>query len=146
MIAMTDFMAELLDSALADGTPCLLGTASKTGDPQIGPKGSVARYDGQTLSFWERSFRSTLAHIKENPRVVVYYRNKAREKEMPFRGAALRFHGSARIVDDPAVRQRVWDLQVAAEREKDPEKKGIAILIDVDFIEELSGTILMKRD
>lgn len=146
MIAMTDLMAELLDKALADGTPCLLGTASKSGDPQIGPKGSIARYDGQTLSFWERSFRSTLAHIKENPRVVVYYRNPGRASEMPFRGAALRFHGNARVVDDPKVRERVWELTVPLEKEKDPERKGVAILIDVDLIEELSGTVVMKRD
>ena len=39
MIKMTPLMKELLDKALEDGTPCLIGTASKDGRPQISPKG-----------------------------------------------------------------------------------------------------------
>ena len=42
MIKITPVMKDLLDKALADGTPCLIGTASKDGHPQISPKGSVA--------------------------------------------------------------------------------------------------------
>lgn len=146
MIQMTPLMGELLDKALADGTPCLVGTATKDGRPQISPKGSVALFDEQTLCFWERSFRSVQNNLNENPHVVVYYRNAARAKEMPFRGAALRFHGDARVASDPSVRERVWELTVPAEQEKDPEKKGVAILIDVTLIEELSGAVVMKRD
>ena len=44
MIKITPVMKELLDKALADGTPCLIGTADKAGHPQISPKGSVAVY------------------------------------------------------------------------------------------------------
>ena len=146
MIRMTPLMTELLDKALADGTPCLLGTASKDGRPQISPKGSVAVFDEKTLCFWERSRRSALAHLKENPRVVVYYRNAARVSEMPYRGAALRFHGAARPIENGHLRDEVWDRTIPAEQERDPEKKGIAILIDVDLIEELSGTVVMERD
>jgi hypothetical protein len=146
MIVMTSLMGELLDKALADGTPCLLGTASKDGRPQISPKGSVAVFDEQHLCFWERSFRSVQTNLKENPKVVIYYRNAARAKEMPFRGAALRFHGTAQIVSDERTRDRVWELTVPAEQEKDPEKKGYAVLIDVELIEELSGAVVMKRD
>lgn len=143
---MTPLMAQLLDAALADGTPCLVGTATRDGRPQISPKGSVAVYDERTLCFWERSFRSSLAHLRENPQVVVYYRNAARASEMPFRGAALRFHGTARAVEDPEIRERVWAKTIPAEQERDPEKKGTAILIDVELIEELSGNVVMQRD
>jgi predicted pyridoxine 5'-phosphate oxidase superfamily flavin-nucleotide-binding protein len=146
MVEMTPLMAELLDKALADDTPCLVGTASKDGRPQISPKGSVAVYDHQTLCFWERSGRGALARLKENPRVVVYYRNAARAKEMPFRGAALRFHGSARVVEDGPAREKAWELTVQAEKDRDPEKKGVAVLIAVDLIEELSGNVVMKAD
>lgn len=146
MIKMTDDMRRLLDLALSDGTACLVGTASKDGHPQISPKGSVAVYDDETLSYWERSFRSSYGVLTENPNVVVYYRNGARAGEMPYRGAALRFHGVARIAKDGPERDRAWDITVKAEQEKDPEKKGVAVLIRVDLIEELSGTVVMKRD
>lgn len=49
MIQMTPLMKDLLDMALADGTPCLVGTASKDGRPQISPMGSVAVFNDDTL-------------------------------------------------------------------------------------------------
>ena len=78
MIKMTPLMKDLLDKALADGTPCLIGTASKDGRPQISPKGSVAVFSDDMLSYWERSHRSSQKRIGENPNVTVYYRNPAR--------------------------------------------------------------------
>lgn len=45
MIAITGRMRELIDTALADGVPCMVGTASRDGRPQISMKGSVMVYD-----------------------------------------------------------------------------------------------------
>jgi predicted pyridoxine 5'-phosphate oxidase superfamily flavin-nucleotide-binding protein len=146
MIKITPLMRDLLAKALEDGTPCLVGTASRDGRPQISPKGSVAVYDDQTLCYWERSHRSSQARLGENPRVVVYYRNPARAKENPYRSSAIRFHGTARIVTNGPERERAWELTNHEEQSKDPEKKGAAVLIDVDLIEELSGNVIMKRD
>ncbi len=146
MIKMTPLMRDLLAKATDDGVPCLIGTASKTGYPQISPKGSVAVFDEHTLCFWERSFRTAAAAIKENSRVVVYYRNAARTAEIPYRSAAMRFHGTARIVDSGPERDRAWELTIPFEQERDPDRKGVAVLIDIDRIEELSGTIIMERD
>ncbi len=146
MIKMTDLMRNLLRSALADGTPCLVGTATRDGKPQISPKGSVAVLDDQTLCYWERSFRTAFAHLGENPNVVVYYRNFARTSEIPYRGAAMRLHGRARIVKDGAEREKVWNATVPAEQERDPQKAGVGVLITVDRIEELSGAVIMQRD
>ena len=101
MIKITPVMKDLLDKALADGTPCLIGTASKDGHPQISPKGSVAVYDDHTLCYWERSHRTSQQRIGENPYVTVYYRNPAR-KENPYRASCIRFHGKARLVANRA--------------------------------------------
>ncbi|CAN0016298.1 unnamed protein product [Phaeothamnion confervicola] len=146
MIEMTPLMRDLLAKALADGVPCLIGTATKAGHPQISPKGSVAVFDAKTLCYWERSFRSALAAVRDNPRVVVYYRNAARTAEIPYRAAAIRFHGAARIVESGPERDRAWELTNREEQLKDPDEKGVAILIDVDRIEELSGAVIMQRD
>jgi Pyridoxamine 5'-phosphate oxidase len=146
MIKISQVMKDLLSKALADGTPCLVGTASKAGGPQISPKGSLAVFDDQTLCYWERSHRSSQSHIEDNPHVVVYYRNAARAPENPYRSSAIRFHGTARIVRSGPDRERVWQLTNKEEQQKDSEKKGFAILIDVDLIEELSGSIIMKRN
>ena len=145
MMKMTDLMRTLLRSALADGTPCLVGTATRDGKPQISPKGSVAVLDDQTLCYWERSLRTAYAHLGENSNVVVYYRNFARTSEIPYRGAAMRFHGRARIVKTGTEREKVWNATIPAEQERDPQKAGVGVLIDVDRIEELSGTVIMQR-
>ena len=102
-------MKDLLDKALADGTPCLIGTASKDGHPQISPKGSVAVFDDDTLCYWERSHRSSQKRLGENPNVMVYYRNPARKENpvsrrlhpLPRQGAAR--HQRARSATRPGT-------------------------------------------
>ncbi len=146
MIHMTDEIRRWLEVAPDDGVPCLVGTSTKDGHPQISPKGSVAVFDPETLSFWERSFRSSYDAIAENPHTVVYMRNPHGSVEIPHRGSALRFHGEARIATSEADRQRAWDISGKSEQDRDPERKGVAILIRVDLIEDLGGAVVMKRD
>jgi predicted pyridoxine 5'-phosphate oxidase superfamily flavin-nucleotide-binding protein len=145
MIKMTPLMKDLLDAALADGTPCLVGTASKDGRPQISPKGSVTVFDDHTLCYWERSHRSSQARIGENANVMVYYRNPAR-KENPYRAGCIRFHGRARLVASGPEREKAWSLTNHEEQSKDPEKKGAAVLIDLDLIEQIDSKVIMQRD
>jgi len=145
MIKITPVMKDLLDKALADGTPCLIGTATKDGRPQISPKGSVAVFDDDALCYWERSHRSSQARIGENANIMVYYRNPAR-KENPYRAGCIRFHGKARLVTNGAERDKAWQLTNAEEQSKDPEKKGAAVLIKLDLIEQIDGNVIMKRD
>lgn len=145
-IRMTELHARFLAQAFEDEAAPLLGTASKDGEPQVSPKGTVAVLDPETLCFWERSLRSSFHALEENPRVVVYCRNPKRAKELPFRNGALRFRGVARIAADAPTRARVWALSPPAEQARDPEKKGVAVLIRVDLIEDLAGQVIMKRE
>lgn len=139
MIKMTTLMRDLLRTAHDEKVPCLVATASKDGDPQLSPRGSVAVYDDETLSFWEYSFKKTYQNVQENPKVAVYYRNVARAKEIPYRGSAFRFYGTARICASGPERDRAWELTVPSEKEMDPEKKGVGVLIRVERIEDIKG-------
>ena len=145
MIKITPVMTELLDKALADGTPCLIGTASNEGRPQISPKGSVAVFSDDMLCYWERSHSSSPKRIAENPFVTVYYRNPAR-KENPYRASCIRFHGKARIVTGGPDWEKAWSLTNHEEQSKDPERKGAAVLIELDLIEQIDSTVIMKKD
>lgn len=144
MIKLTDQIRDALGSALADGTPCLVGTASKDGWPQISPKGSVVAFNDDTLAYWERSNRSSLNRLKENAHVAIYYRNPGKAKD--FRGGVMRFYGDAELVTAGPDRDKVWDLIPEAERKPDPEKKGAAVLVRLKSVEEISGNVVMKRD
>ena len=139
MISLTDEMKELLDSALADGYSCVVGTVSGDGHPQISPKGSVMVYDSETLAYWERAKRSALENVGENPHVVIYYSNS--EKRVRWR-----FHGDATVYEDGAVQEDVMARTVQAELDRDPERLGVAVLVRVDKITELSGNVLQQRD
>ena len=139
MIKLTEEMKELFDTALADGFACLVGTATKDGQPQISPKGSVMVFDDETLAYWERAKRSGLANLEENPKVVVYYSH-------PVKRIRWRFYGEASIHESGPVREDVMSRTVQAELDRDPEREGVAVLIRVDQVGELSGNILQQRD
>ena len=139
MINLADEMVSWLNSSLADGYSCLVGTASKEDEPQISPKGSVMAFYRDTLAYWERSKRSALDNVAENPQVVVYYAHAADR-------VRWQFHGKGTVHDDSPIRQEVMDRCVQAELDRDPERLGVAVLIKIDKITELSGEVLQQRD
>ena len=137
-INITDEMRDLLNNALAEGFPCFLGTASKDGVPQISVKGSVAVYADDTLCYWERAKRSALENVGDNPNVVIFYRN-------PGKRYNWRIHGIATIHESGEIRERTLSLTPQAELDRDPDLAGVAVLVKVDRITELSGNVLQER-
>ena len=129
---------DAINSSLADGTPCLVGTVSGDGHPQISPKGSVLVHDAGSLAFWERSKRTALANVQANPNVVVYYRNPEKAEQLP-QGACLRFYGTCRVVEDGPEREAVIGKVVQRELDADKGRTGVAVIIDVDRITNLRG-------
>lgn len=120
--------------------PCLVGTVGADGVPQISPKGSVLVLDGDTLAYWERGMRKAYNNLKANPNVVVWYRNpELRANGLLPAGGVARFYGKAEVHESGALRDKVWDKVVEAEKKQDPERKGAAIVIKIDRAEQLSG-------
>ena len=131
-------MRDLINSSGPDGLPFHLGTATRDGCPQISLKGSVAVFDHETLSYWERAKRSALENITENPQVVLFYRNPAKRINW-------RFHGTASLHESGEVRDRVMAITPQNELDRDPERTGIAVLVRIDRITELSGKVVQER-
>ncbi len=128
---------QIIDSALADRCVGLLGTADAHGNPQISPKGSIMVFDATHLAYWERSARTASENVRANPSVVVYYRNTAK-------GATWRFYGKATVLPEGPERDLVWSRTIPAEQQKDPERKGAAVMIKVARITDLSGKIIQE--
>ncbi|MCH8871132.1 MAG: pyridoxamine 5'-phosphate oxidase family protein [Chloroflexi bacterium] len=137
-IEFTEEMRELIGSAMDDRLFCTVGTASKDGVPNISLKGSVAIYDGETLSYWERTKRSALDNVSENPNIVIFYRN-------PGKRINWRFHGKAAIYESGGIRDKVKSITPQAELDRDPELAGVAVLVKVDAITDLGGNVLQTR-
>ena len=138
MISISDQMKELVDNALANGSPCIIATVSADGEPDIGYKGSMMVFDNDSLAYWERTKRVHMKNVKENPTVVVLFRD-AKTK------AAWRFHGTATLLESGAVRDQVMARTVKDELDKDPERKGAAVVIRLDKITNMGGQVLSSR-
>lgn len=145
MINIDDHMKRIIEAAPAEGVHCLVGSVSADGWPHIGPKGSLIVYDTETLAYWERGLATTHANIQANPRMTVYYRNSARRDELP-RGAGWHFYGVAEIHRDYGIWREVMARVPKAELDRDPDRKGAAILIRVERITDPAGGVLQERD
>ena len=138
MIEITEQMKELVNRNHADGWDCTIGTVDKNGQPQLSLKGSVMVYDSETLAYWDRSKRTALENVVENPKITVLYNNMTDR-------IRWRFYGMAEVHESGFIREDVMSRIVDAELERDPERLGVAVLIKVNRISELSGTLLQER-
>ena len=138
MIKLIDQMKELINNALENGCPCVLATAAPDGEPDIGFKGSMMVFDDDSLAYWERTKRQHLKNITANPKVVVLFRDGKSK-------AAWRFHGLAEVHEAGAIRDQVMARTVAAELEKDPDRKGAAVVIKLDRVTNMAGQVLQSR-
>lgn len=137
-ISLTQEMKDAFETALADGAPALVATASSSGLPDIAYKGSVMVWDEDRLAFWERAHGMTLDNLRANPQACVLYRNAKTRLSWKFWGTiSLEPAGDLR----EAVRARTNPLEL----ERDPENKGIAVMMRVDRVTQM-GQVLMQRD
>jgi hypothetical protein len=111
---------------------------SADGEPDIGYKGSMMVFDNESLAYWERTKRVHMKNVKENPRVIVLFRD-AKTK------AAWRFHGTATVHESGQIRDQVMARTVKDELDKDPERKGAAVVIRLDKITNMGGQVLSSR-
>src|SRR5438128_1071003 len=80
--------AEAVNSALAEGTFCVVATGGQDGIPDIGFKGSMLVFDREHLAYWERTRGQHLANLRRNPGVAVLYFSRARGKYLRLYGHA----------------------------------------------------------
>jgi uncharacterized protein len=119
---------------------CLVGTVQPNGFAQISPRGSTMVYDDEHLALWERGKGSTNAMLKDGAKVTVYLRKpQLREAGVLPKGGIARFYGTAQVVKSGAAYEDVWKRLVQPEKERDPDKKGFAVLIKVERAEDLDG-------
>ena len=135
MIDLTEWQ-EAVNKALEDGTPCLLATANQAGQPDIAIKGSMMIFDKEHFAWWERSLAEQILQVEENPHVVIFYRNGRN---------LMRVYGDATIHKEGPTREAIHDKTIDVEKQKDPEKKGYGVLVQVNRVRMGSNTV-QERD
>ena len=136
-IEITSEMKALIDNALSDKYPCIVGTASSDGLPNVSYKGSVMVFSETELAFWERTRKGGFAQLTDNPNIVVMYRNTELRK-------SWRFYGEVTIYDSGEIKDQVLEKTVQPELDRDPDRLGVAVVIKVTKITTLGGEIVQE--
>ena len=122
---------------------CLVGSVLPSGFAQITPRGGTMVFDDQHIALWERGKGSTSANLKDGTALTVYFRKpQLREEGILPKGGIARFYGTAKIYKSGPVYDEVWRRLVQPEKDRDPEKRGYAVLIAVERAEDLAGESL----
>ena len=138
MIELSDEMRQRLANALQDGCPVVAASVQADGYPKLSFYGSTQVYSSDQLAIWHRDPESGLiARLPENPRMAFLYRH-------PQDRVFWQFFGRARVVDDDDVRETVYENMPSIEQMLDSERRGRAIVIDVDRV--VGRGIDMQRD
>jgi hypothetical protein len=125
---------------------CLVATVLPNGFAQVTPRGSTLVFDDQHFSLWERGRGSTTENLVDGTKVTIYFRKpQLRADGILPKGGIARFYGTARLFKSGPIYEEVWTRLIQPEKDRDADKKGFAVLIEVERAEELDGTPLSSE-
>lgn len=132
-VKLTEDLKKLVDNALATRHPMVVAYVDASGQPVLSFRGSTQSFSDDQLAIWVRnSDGSFLNSIARNPKVALMYRDEDTK-------ATYQLQGRARVSTDEAVRRRVYDKMAEGERNHDPARTGVALIIDLDRVEGWAG-------
>ena len=119
---------------------CLVATVLPNGFAQVTPRGSTMVFDDEHLALWERGKGSTTSNLRDGSKVTVFLRKPPlRESGLLPKGGIARFYGLATIHRSGPAYEEVWRRLIQPEKDRDPDKKGYAVVIKVERAEDLDG-------
>jgi hypothetical protein len=140
-IQLTEEIRAAVNGALANGTPVVVAYVDERGQPRLSFRGSTQVFGDDQLAIWVRNPEGGLPRaLAANPRVSLLYRN-------PQPRTMLLFEGRGRIDPAEATRATVYEQAPEVERNFDPERKGLALIVDLDRVAGFTpaGRVLMQR-
>jgi hypothetical protein len=131
---LTGEIAAAIDGAALRGATLALAYVRDDLSPAVSFRGSTHVHGPTELALWARKRDSGLVTaIAERPRVsLVYYGGPDGPGPM-----FLSIEGRARVA--PEIDDEVWAAIIEPERQQDPERNGVAVLIEVDTITGAGG-------
>ena len=134
-LKLTDAMQEAVNSAFAVRRPMVLSYVDENHAPQLSYRGSTQVFSDDALAVWVRNPRGRiLESIEKNPAVAMLYGYF----EPDDRGFMI-FRGRARIDSSSSVRDQVYGNAHEFERNQDAERKGVAVIIELDSVDGFFG-------
>jgi len=134
-LRLSEEMQQAVNAAFGARRPMVIAYVDENGAPQLSYRGSTQAYSDTQLAIWVRNPEGRiLESIEKNPAVAMLY-GYFEPNERGF----MIFRGRARVDSSESVRNRVYEQAHEFERNQDAERKGVAILIDLDSVDGFFG-------
>lgn len=133
-------MKKAVDTAFESLKPIVVSYVDENGAPQLSFRGSTQAYSDTQLAIWVRNPEGRiLESITKNPATALLYGSFE-----PTARAFMIFRGRARIDASDTVRRQVYERAHAFERGQDKDRKGSALLIELDSVDGFFGGAQLK--
>jgi hypothetical protein len=141
-IALTDAaIPDAIATASERGRQVALSYIDDDGYPSVSFRGTVQVVGPDRLALWARKRDEGLAvAIATRPKVGLVYYGPGGPGP-----AFLAMRGRAHV--DPSLNDQVWDAAPQGERDQDPERAGVAVVIEIDRVQGFGqdGPFLQER-
>lgn len=138
MAKIPTVLREHIDTAYPENT-CLVATVLPDGYAQVTLRGSAMVFDDEHIGLWERGHGSTDANLADGSKVTVFFRKPSLRDSILPRAGVARFYGTAEIHTSGPAYEEVWERLIKPEKDRDPDRKGFAVLVRVERAEDFGG-------
>jgi Pyridoxamine 5'-phosphate oxidase len=123
----------LINNALANQTPVVITYVDEQGAPHSSLRGSTSVISPIQFAIWVRHGDGGLPQaIVNNPNVSLFYSDRRAN-------ATVNVMGKARIAEDGDTRRRVYEQAPEVEQTHDPQRHGLAVVVDVLRLQANTG-------
>jgi hypothetical protein len=128
-IDLSGKVAEAIDGAATRGATAVLGHVGDDGYAALSFRGSTQVLSSTQLAFWSRKAEGGIvAAIAQNPKVSLLYYGGADGPGAKY----LSIRGAAHV--DPDRNDEVYAAMIEGERDQDPDRGGVAVVIEVESV------------
>ncbi len=142
-LKLSSALKETVNTALARGRMISVAYVSPEGRPELSFRGSVQAYSDTQLAIWVRNPVGGIlnAVATGRPHIVLLYGELGAQSK-----TFVTFRGRGRVETSESVRRKVYDDSPEVERDFDKDRKGVALIIDLDSVEGFfGGNVLNMR-
>jgi hypothetical protein len=138
-LKLSEDMKKAVNTAFERRKPIVISYI-ENGAPKLSFRGSAQAYSDTALAIWVRMPDGPILDgVKKNPSVALIY-GDFRTDGRDF----MIFRGKARVDKSEVARKRVYEGAHVYEQGQDKDRKGNALLIELDSVEGFFGGALLK--
>jgi hypothetical protein len=134
-------LKETVNTALERGKMISVAYVSSEGRPELSFRGSVQAYSDSQLAIWVRNPEGGIlkAVTSGHPYIALLYGELGAQSK-----AFVTFRGRGHVESSESVRRKVYDDSPKGERDMDKDRKGAALIIDLDSVDGTFGGSSLK--